>query len=109
MKDLKQGDCGPDSALVLSDNSVAGDWRLPTMRELCTLIDFRRREPALPNGHVFSNVPTGYHWSRTTFDYHAEMAWIVYIESGTTCYEDIKNQAGHVWPVRGPLKEETMP
>jgi len=104
VKGLKAGDCGPDPALVLADGSAAGDWRLPTMGELCTLIDFSNRDPALPNGHFFANVPSGYHWSLTTLDNHSELAWIVYLESGTTCYENIHNQAGHVWPVRGPLE-----
>lgn len=99
-KSLKEGDCGPNPTLVLSDGSSAGDWRLPTMKELCTLIDLSRRDPALPNGHKFSVVPTGYHWSATTLDYYSGMAWIVYIESGTTCYEDVKNRAGYIWPVR---------
>ena len=104
VKSLKEGDCGPNPALVLSDSSSAGDWRLPTMSELCTLIDFSKRGPALPKGHMFMDVPSGYHWSATTLDAHSEQAWIVYIESGTTCYEGIKNRAGHVWPVRGPLE-----
>ena len=103
-KSLEEGDCGPDSDLILSDGSSAGDWRLPTMKELCTLIDFSRRDPALPNGHMFSDAPTGYHWSATTLDHHPEMAWIVYFESGTTCYENVKNRAGYIWPVR-MLKE----
>ncbi len=103
-KGLKDGDCGANPAPALSDGSSAGDWRLPTMSELCTLIDFSRRGPALPKGHVFLDIPPGYHWSATTLDAHSEMAWIVYFESGTTCYEDIKNRAGHVWPVRGPLE-----
>ncbi len=50
---LKEGDCGPDPNFVLSDGSSAGDWRLPTMKELCTLIDYSKRDPALPNGHMF--------------------------------------------------------
>ena len=103
-KGLKDGDCGPDSALVLSDGSSAGDWRLPTMKELCILIDYSKRNPALPDGHMFSDFPSGYFWSSTALDSHPEMAWIVYMESGTTCYDDIKNHAGHIWPVRGPEK-----
>jgi hypothetical protein len=101
---LKDGDCGPDTALMLSDGSSAGDWRLPTMGELCTLIDFSRRDPALPVGHMFGAVPPGYHWSATTLDYHAGAAWIVYFASGTTCYESVTNQAGHILPVRKPLE-----
>ena len=103
-KNLKDGDCGPDSALMLSDGSSAGDWRLPTMKELCLLIDYSRRNPALPNGHMFSDFPPGYYWSATALDSHPGMVWIVYMESGTTCYDDIKSQAGHIWPVRGPKK-----
>lgn len=101
---LKDGDCGPDPALVLSDGSSAGDWHLPTMSELCTLIDFSRRDPALPGGHMFSDVPPGYHWSATTLEHNAGMAWIVYFESGTTCYESVTNRAGHVLPIRKPLQ-----
>lgn len=97
---LEDGDCGPSPSLVLSDGSAAGDWRLPTMKELCTLIDYSRRNPALPTGHKFWVVPGGYHWSATTLEHYSGMAWIVYIESGTTCYEDVKNRAGYIWPVR---------
>jgi hypothetical protein len=99
-KTLKEGDSGLDSCFILSDGSSAGDWRMPTMTELCTLIDYSKRNPALPKGHMFSDIPAGYHWSATTQDYYSEMAWIVYFESGTTCYEHVNNRAGYVWPVR---------
>ncbi|MBT8372669.1 MAG: DUF1566 domain-containing protein [Deltaproteobacteria bacterium] len=99
-KRLKDGDCGPDPALALSDGSSAGDWRLPTMHELCLLIDYGRRNPALPKGHMFSEFPPSYFWSATTLDHHPGLAWIVYFESATTCYEDVTNQAGHILPVR---------
>jgi hypothetical protein len=104
VKSLKDGDCGPDPALILSDGSSAGDWRLPIMSELCTLIDFSRRDPALSCGHLFSTFPPGYHWSATTLDYYSGIAWIVYFQSGTTCYEDVTSQAGHILPVRVPLE-----
>jgi hypothetical protein len=102
VKRLKNGDCGPDLALILSDGSSAGDWRLPTMKELCALIDYSKRNPALPHGQPFSDFAPGYYWSATTLYYNPAMAWIMYIESGTTCYEAIKNHAGHIWPVREP-------
>ena len=104
-KSLKDGDCGPNPGLVLADRSSAGDWRLPTMDELCTLIDFSRRAPALPDDHLFFNIPSGYHWSATTLEGCSSLAWIVYIESGTTCYDGINNRAGHVLPVRS-LKQD---
>lgn len=82
VKSLKDGDCGPDPTLIISDSSSAGDWRLPTMEELCTLIDFSRRDPALPNGHMFLNVPSGYHWSATTKDCFYEFRSVASISSG---------------------------
>jgi hypothetical protein len=100
VKDLKDGDCAPDSGLILSDGSFPGDWRLPTMEELCSLVDYGKRDPALPSGHMFSDVPQGYYWSSTKFEYHSSLAWTVYLHVGTTCYDAVTNQAGYVLPVR---------
>ena len=99
---LKNGDCGPDPHLVLSDGSSAGDWRLPTMQELCTLIDFSNRNPALPNDNKFSTVPSGYYWSSTPVASSSGLVWVVYIDVGTTCYDHARNRAGYVLPVREP-------
>jgi len=68
---LADGQCG------LSDASVAGDWRLPNIRELFSLIDFSQFGPALPSGHPFSGFqPAGY-WSSTSHAFHPNLVWIL--------------------------------
>ncbi len=57
---LANGKCG------LSDNSVAGDWRLPNIVELRSLIDYSRHDPALSAGHPFYKVQPTWYWSSTT-------------------------------------------
>ena len=50
--------CGElaDGTAGLTDGSRPGDWSVPTIKELESLIDFGNREPALPSEHPFSNV-----------------------------------------------------
>jgi hypothetical protein len=45
---LANGQCS------LTDGSVAGDWRLPNVRELESLVDFGQFNPSLPLGHPFT-------------------------------------------------------
>lgn len=47
---LENGDCD------LSDGSSAGDWRLPNINELHSLVDPTQSNPALPDGHPFTGV-----------------------------------------------------
>lgn len=98
--ELKTEGFSPDRKCSLRDGSSAGDWRLPSMDELCSLIDYGRRAPALPNGHMFSNILPGYYWSSTNLKHFPGLVWIVYPEAGTTCYDDVYHRAGYLWPVR---------
>jgi hypothetical protein len=81
------------------------EFRYWDLFDICNLVleISNLRDPALPSGHMFMAVPPGYHWSATTLDYQAGMAWIVYFESGTTCCEAVTNRAGHMLPVRKPV------
>ena len=84
----------------LTDGSTAGQWRLPNHKELMSLVDFGRFNPALPAGHPFSSVQSGSYWSSTSYAGVTGYAWFVSFGYG---YVSIFNKTYtyYVWPVRG--------
>jgi hypothetical protein len=82
---LANGSCS------LSDGSVAGDWRLPSVTELSSL--------ALPTGHPFTSVQGSYYWSSTTYANLVSSAWAVSMDGSIG--GDVKGVGYYVWPVRG--------
>jgi hypothetical protein len=94
---LGSGQCG------LTDNSVAGDWRLPNVLELESLIDISKYDPlyaALPADHPFINVrPSGY-WTSTTNAFHPIRARYVWMPSGAVNGSDKIVPSHYLWPVR---------
>lgn len=97
---LEDGSCG------LSDGSAPGEWRLPNIKELQTLIDFGLAYPALPTGHPFTLVKTRLYWSATTYPRWPDNAWGASFSSG---YLRRASKTGRqqVWPVRS--KEQPIP
>jgi len=96
---LENGDYG------LSDGSSAGDWRLPNIRELFSLIDFGASHdpyPPLPSGHPFPNVQSSLYWSSTSLAATpSQDAWVVSMNNGGSATIGGKlTSPGYVWAVR---------
>ena len=93
----------------LSDGSKVGQWRLPNVKELLSLIDWAYWNLALSNaagtgkwvpGDSFTGVQSGYYWSSTTNAASMDRAWYVHLGSGWVM-DAYKTDPHYVWPVRG--------
>lgn len=107
-KGNKMKTCAWQEAMGFCDNlNYAGhkDWRLPTLKELHSLIDYSQNDPALPEGHPFVSVQSKYYWSSTSYAGNSSGAWDVNMDYG---YVDgyYKENNGYVWPVRGGRYDE---
>ncbi len=91
-----------DSECGLGDGSVEGDWRMPHIKELQSLIDWSQYNPSFMSNHPFINIQSEYYWSSTTRAYSDANAWIVSLSEGHTNPYD-KTAMHYVWPVRGGL------
>jgi len=97
---LADGTCG------LTDESEAGDWRLPTTEEWKAFMSPLYDNPALVNtggiaqwkeGDAFTGVQSQYHWSST--EYNSYVAWRVSMYNGQVGNSN-KGYRYYVWPVR---------
>lgn len=76
------------------------DWRLPTRRELFSLISHQNINPSLPSAHPFWNVFPSYYWTPNTCQRLPRQAWYIHL-GGARVYRGMKNGAYLVWPVAG--------
>lgn len=94
---LAAGRCG------LADGSRAGDWRVPNVNELESLVDSSQAAPALPAGHPFTALTDSY-WTSTTYRGGTFEAWVIRLTDGRWINDAVSNvkatsQRG-VWAVR---------
>jgi hypothetical protein len=73
------------------------DWRLPTIKELVTLVDYSRYNPTI---NPIFNVVASYYWSSTTYVSNTSNAWHVGFYNGHVD-DSYKANYGYVRAVRG--------
>ena len=106
--ELRSGQCG------LSDGSIAGDWRLPSVWEWEDLFVKKYRNPSLSNtagtgkwkpGDPFDNVQNNYYWTGSAFPDPTgrfDHAYAVHLFYGVQHH--LEQALGlFVWPVRDPF------
>lgn len=75
-----------------------GNWYLPNINELESLVDCSRHSPALPLDHPFDEVADVY-WSSTTSLFEPDWAWALYLDKGAVGVGK-KTVAFSAWAVR---------
>ena len=72
------------TALTTANNSTFAnysDWRLPSVKELQSLVETGCHSPAI-NTALFPNTPSTYFWTSTTYAPNASVAWVVDFDNG---------------------------
>ena len=83
----------------LTDGSIPGDWRLPNLMEMRSLMDYSRS--TLPPGCPLGVNPNSYYWSSTTIPYFQHAVWKIKLSEGLVTYEDkLYGDYTYVFPVR---------
>jgi len=79
--------------------SLGDGWRLPTVRELSSIVDYARRDPAAVEP-LKASTASYFYWSSTTNAYFPYNAWVVNFFSGSV-YDFSKTNDNYVRAVRG--------
>jgi hypothetical protein len=75
-------------------------WRLPTIRELESLVNAEHHNPALPENHPFTDIREAY-WSSTSSAYAPDWAYCLYLHKGAVGVGFKMKREFHAWLVAG--------
>jgi len=77
-----------DSCRTLSLGGTSGNWRLPTKKELETIVDVRSFEPSI-DSLAFPNTPSTQFWTSTAVAGSGGAQWVVDFASGASVDSDV--------------------
>jgi hypothetical protein len=80
----------------------ADDWRLPTMHELLSIVDYGRTDPAIDTAAFRCHARP--YWSSSLFAGDSDGAWIVGFRDGYSLIHDRGDDLAFVRAVRGPVR-----
>lgn len=87
----------------LSDGSTAGDWRLPNINELDSLLELNNSHGVAVAANPFENFHPANYWSSTSVAAFPALGWYIAWAVGCPVF-DLKLNVMRVWPVRGESK-----
>jgi len=97
---------------ALADGSIAGQWHLPNIGELESVVDVSQTLPAINTAAPFLNVNDAY-WSSTTYRGVVTNAWVIRFADGRYINDSIANAkstaVNGVWAVRSASTGGTVP
>lgn len=84
-----------------------GEWRLPTVTELETLLDASQYDPAITSSVIgfFTGYKSDKYWTSTSYSVNSSYAWIVDFYDGSINTQS-KVTLLYVWPVRDPIIDD---
>lgn len=93
------GTCTWEEALLAATSlrDKGRTWRLPTIRELESLVDAKHYDPALPE-HPFTDIREAY-WSSTSSAYAPDWAYCLYLHKGAVGVGFKPKREFHAWLV----------
>ncbi len=89
-----------DHVLAMASRAEHGqrNWQLPPRRLLFSLLSHQTVHPALPQGHPFRNVFSGYYWTADACHRIPDQVWHVHL-GGARVARANRQDAALVWPV----------
>jgi hypothetical protein len=93
----------------LSDGSTPGQWRLPNLSELQSVLSLNNESgPSIDHDNPFKGVTVANYWSSTTVPGISALAFYTAFAVGCPVF-DLKINTMKLWPVRGGDNTKVLP